>query len=489
MNIALKVHYRLAAIPVIRSFVMETAAYYGADSREVFELGMAAEEAAEHIITTYPAAEANAPFDIFCEEKEDALRFVFSNTGLPVNVDAIPEYDVGNPETSIDGLRFFLLEKLTDDFRFVNLGGGGWQTVIDKKLKCLKTYGADAAGDAGVGEQLPTPVGKLELSLAGPEDAYEITKLAYHTYRYSYAKKVFYYPEMLKEDLASRQVVSFILKNEQNEIVGHSAYLRSPYCREIAEAGGLMMKPDYRRSSGVMRLVKMQTSYPYQDDMGVVLIESNLVTAHTGSQRITKSFKFAPLALKISVHDRGRFIDMEGLSTSQRETLLYSVWAPHGLKDTVLYAPGAHAAMISSLLASPGLPVEVRMTVSGPGAGSGRLTVEKREEDQLAVVMVEKVGVNWQGDLKKMVRRLGVEGYLTIQLAFPAFNPLPAGLDDDLKSLGFFFSGILARTPENWLLLYTCLNNQEFDFSEIKLCEDIALTLRDYVRDCCESLE
>jgi len=91
--------------------------------------------------------------------------------------------------------------------------------------------------------------------------------------------------------------------------------------------------------------------------------------------------------------------------------------------------------------------------------------------------------------LKKMVRRLGVEGYLTIQLAFPAFNPLPAGLDDDLKSLGFFFSGILARTPENWLLLYTCLNNQEFDFSEIKLCEDIALTLRDYVRDCCESLE
>ena len=450
---------------------------------------MAAEEAAEHIITTYPAAEAQAPFDIFCEEKEDALRFIFSNTGLPVNVDAIPAYDVSNPETSIDGLQFFLLEKLTDDFRFVNLGGGGWQTVIDKKLKCMKTYDLGGGVDAD-SEESSDPSGKLELSLALPEDAYEITKLAYHTYRYSYAKKVFYYPEMLKEELTSRQVISFILKNEQDEIIGHSAYLRSPYCREIAEAGGLMMKPEYRRSSGVMRLVKMQKSYPYQDDMGVILIESNLVTAHTGSQRITKSFKFAPLALKISVHDRGRFMDMEGLSTSKRETLLYSVWAPHGLKDTVLYAPEAHEAMISSLLVSSGLPIEVRTTAAaGPEAAAGKFTVEKREEDQLAVIMVEKIGVNWQGDLKKAVRRLGIEGYRTIQLAFPAFNPLPTGFDDDLKSLGFFFSGILARTPENWLLLYTCLNNQELDFSAIKLCEEIAMELRDYVRSCCESLE
>jgi len=217
MNLSLKVHYRLAAIPMIRSFVVESAVYYGADSKEVFELGMAAEEAAEHIITTYPAAEADAPFDIFCEEKDDFLRFVFSNTGLPVNVDAIPEYDVSNPETSIDGLQFFLLEKLTDNFRFVNLGTGGWQTILDKKLKCLKTHGLENSGNTEVESSLPSK--KLEFSVAAPEDAYEITKLAYYTYRYSYAKKAFYYPELLQEELAKQHIISLIVSDENGMAV------------------------------------------------------------------------------------------------------------------------------------------------------------------------------------------------------------------------------------------------------------------------------
>ncbi|MCP3926282.1 MAG: hypothetical protein GY714_27285, partial [Desulfobacterales bacterium] len=55
MDISLKVHHRIAAIPMIRSFVVESAAYYGADSTEAIELGFAAEDAAEHIIKTYPS--------------------------------------------------------------------------------------------------------------------------------------------------------------------------------------------------------------------------------------------------------------------------------------------------------------------------------------------------------------------------------------------------------------------------------------------------
>jgi len=488
MKLSLRVHYRLAAIQMVRSFVIEAAAYYGADSKEVFELGMAAEEAAEHIITTYPTAEADAPFDIFCEEKEDFLRFIFSNTGLPVNVDAIPEYDVNNPEISIDGLQFFLLEKLTDNFRFVNLGSGGWQTVFDKKVKCLKTHGSEDRGNSEADELSP-PSKKLEFSVAEPEDAYEITKLAYFTYRYSYAKKTFYYPELLQEELANQQIISLIAADENGEIIGHSAYLRSPYCREIAEAGALMIKPEYRRSSAVMRLVKIQHAYPDKDDMGVVLVESNLVTAHTGSQRITRCFKFAPLALKISVHDRGRFIEMDSLSEAQRETLLYSVWAPHGLKEALLYAPRIHTDLIAFLLAEPGFPIVIKTATAQPDREEGKITVEKKQEDQLALVMIERVGINWQHDLKKLVRQLCIEGYLTIQLNFPAFNPLPLNLDDDLKSMGFFFSGILPRTPEKWLLLYTYLNNQQINFSEIDLCEEIAIKLRNYIQGCYESLE
>jgi NADH:ubiquinone oxidoreductase subunit E len=34
------------------------------------------------------------------------------------------------------------------------------------------------------------------------------------------------------------------------------------------------------------------------------------------------------------------------------------------------------------------------------------------------------------------------------------------------------------------MLLYTFFNNQEFDFENIKLCDDTACYLRDYIEKC-----
>jgi len=34
---------------------------------------------------------------------------------------------------------------------------------------------------------------------------------------------------------------------------------------------------------------------------------------------------------------------------------------------------------------------------------------------------------------------------------------------------------------DKWMLLYTFFNNKEFDFENIKLCDDTACYLRDYI--------
>ena len=479
MNISLKTHYRLEAIPIIRSFVSEAASYYGADSNEVFEIGMAAEEVAEHIITTYPPAEAEAPFSITCERKDGFLRFIFSNTGLPVNVDAIPEYDIHNPDTSIDGLQFFLIEKLTDDFRFVNLGKLGWQTVIDKKLKALKEFTLE------IHEQSPmpstAPSGKLSLSIATPEDAYEITKLAYLTYRYTYAKTIFYYPELLKEKLASQQIISFIIKNETGEIIAHSALLRSDNCHSIAEAGAMMTMPEYRRSTAIMRMVNEIHRYLQgPENPGIVFLESNLVTAHIASQRICRSFKFIPLALKISVHERAHFIDIEDIR-GDRETLLYSI-RPYSTPSKInIFPPSRHTGFIEKMMKTTGLNFSLEKRSAKNQEEKSHFHIMKIENSNYAKINVQNAGKDFINELKKLTYNLSLENIVTIALSIPMSQPLPEKIEEKLNAINFFFSGIIPVTLTEWNAKYTMLIGHKIDFDLIKVVGSQSVALKDYV--------
>ncbi len=331
MKMALKTTYQIKAIPIIRSFIEETAKYYGANKSEYDELKLATEEAAEHIIVNYPKEQQDF-FEIFCIVENNIFRVVLSNTGVPVDNKNIPKYKVENPSDSIDGLKFFLIKKLTDNFYFLNLGSEGWQTVLEKKLLARSSNKIESEKNS---KPKTNNREDLVVSLASPEDAYQITKLAYFTYHYSYAKTVFYYPEVLSESLKNKTVISFIAKTSSGEVVIHSSLLRSPYSPEIVEAGALMSNPEFRRNRGLILIIKKQIGFCTQSEHGIKIVESNLVTAHTGSQRVTKASQFFPFALKISAHKRVEFISIE--SETQRETLLYAIWTPFGLEQITLY--------------------------------------------------------------------------------------------------------------------------------------------------------
>jgi anti-sigma regulatory factor (Ser/Thr protein kinase) len=485
--------YSLPAIPIIRNFVVETAKFYGAESRESADLECAIEEAAEHIITNYPQ-DSNGIFEISCETNPEKrlLRIILGNKGLPVDAKNIPEYVIENPEDSIDGLKFFLIKKFTDNFYFVNCGQDGWQTVLEKQLLNFSekhspevTAGKNPDADANPDST------KTTIALARPEDAYAITKLAYYTYRYTYAKTVFYYPEVLKESLENDNVVSFVAKNSAGEIVAHSAYIRSAACREIGEAGALMSHPAFRRSTAVMRLVKKQHQFPIDEDTGMIIIESNLVTTHTGSQRITSLMDFTPMALKISVHKRARFIAIESSAPEQRESFLYSIWLPRGMPaSSTIYVPECHREMITRLIVNAKLKLALKTdTTAQPNTDSDRLKVKKNPDHSLAILQGGLNGAHACHDLKIIVKQLCIEGFTTIHLELYADKPLTPEIDAELTAAGFFFAGIVPSTPEKWMILYIYLNNQKIDFAEINLCDAIAIELRDYIQKCAANLD
>ncbi len=481
----LETTYNIKFLPLIQSFVNEMAKIYGASDKELWELELVVEEAAMHIITNYPSHNDSAIFEILCYKTEDkkSLRIIMRNKGLPVDKDNIPQYKTENPDDSFDGLKFFLIKKYTDKFSFDNCGQDGWNTVLEKsiaQLSAIKTQEENITTD-----KVNNQSSKLFISFATPEDAYKITKLAYYTYRYTYAKTIFYYPEMLKEALENGNIVSIIAKNEDGDIIVHGAYIRSSKCREVAEVGALMSQPEYRKSSAVLRLIKNLTEYPLEDYAELTIIDSNLVTTHTGSQRITRLFGFIPTALKLSMHEQAEFINIKEGKKNQRETLLYSVWRPKEVDiNARIYVPSEHKDICNNIFTTAPFTPEIICNTSTEFPDECKFTVKKNDKYGLATISIENIGKNWLHLIKQTTKELQKKRFITIHLEISAANALPPNMEAEFVASGYFFSGVLINTPEKWMLLYTFFNNQEFDFDKIKLRDNTAVELKNYIENC-----
>ena len=472
----LSTYHDVRAISIIRAFVAETGRFFGADEAEVQQLELASEEAADFIISALlPDADEN--FKITCQPVAQGLSFHFENKGLPVDEDNLPVYDSKNPTDSMAGLPFFLIESVTDAVRFQNRGNEGWVLVFEKGLKAFKSLGtADE-----LNPEVLTRCGKekLAVSIATPEDAYDLVKLTYFTYRYSYAKEIFYYRKALEEAISSEKIIAFIGKNSEDEVVINSAFFRSPYCDAIAEAGMLMSRPEYRKNRALLRLTRMQLQYIKEGGSGLRVMYSKLVTAHTRSQRLLVAYKFIPTALKLSIHDQAEFV---GLDTHEvgRESLLYALTAPAGFEASRVYVPKVHQKITKRLLA-PTEVVTVLTDISEPKEEETILTVEKSDEDRYATVTVETMGKTWLKEVRRELQVLDNDGIITVHLHLPADKPLPEDLDNELFKQELFYSGVTLKTMQRWELVYTLLQGQHFDFSAVALHEEDAQALRDYM--------
>ena len=477
MTTQLSTYHDIQAIGIIRSFVAETARFFGADMQELQQLEVASEEAAVFIINAL-IPDRDEHFTITCQPLANGLSFHFEIKGIPVDEENLPVYDSKNPTDSMDGLPFFLIESLTNVVQFQNRGSEGWVLIFEKRLKAFKPLQLQQETDPEVLKRCAKE--KLPITIAQPEDAYALSKLTYFTYRYSYVKEIFYYKKELKEALSTGKIIAFIGKNSEEEVVINSAFFRSPYCDAIAEAGMLMSRPEYRMNRALLRLTRMQLQYIKEGDSGIRVLYAKLVTAHTRSQRLLMAYDFIPTALRLSVHDQAEFV---GLETEEvgRESLLYALTAPNGFEPTTLYVPQKHYEITSSLLGS----VEVFNISTQAGEIKSAQTkgiIEKKKEDRSGSITITELGKEWHKWLRNHLNECDNDGLITIHLHIPVDQPLPGDMDEKLLEMELFYSGVMMKTLQRWEIVYTLLQGQHFDFDSVVLCEEKAMALHDYMR-------
>lgn len=470
--------YRPEFVPAVAAFVSETARCFGASPKEVSDLALASEEAALHIVERFPGDGLDGVFEIQVEFDGAGLKIVFGNQGLPVDAERLPRYAADRPGETLDGLGLFLLEKLVDRCEFVNLGRQGWRTVVEKRLRSPRM----PAGRNGQSVNDPPSPGRDKLRIQRAEDAHVpgIVELAYHTYGYSYAKDTFYFADRLRAAIAEGRVISFVAVAPSGKVVGQMAVLFNRPGSGVGEAGALMVHPDYRRSMGLLLLVKtvMQEtkSMPESPSVG----ETNLVTTHVLSQRVCGSAHFKPMALKLSVHDRARFVQLAEESDDQRESLLHAVVPVRPVPPLSLFIPPSHDAITRRLFENAGFSIAPPSSPP-PLPPASSLDVERHPESAYAVLSVSEPGLDCSAALRKSLFDLESDGMKTVAVRLPGWLPRPNSFDDDARALRIFFCGWVVETPVRWWLLYSRLNAQRFDFARIQLFDPAAVDLRTYV--------
>ncbi len=468
--------YDLTFTPLVAGFMEETAACFGASEAEQKRSRLCGEEAFGLIMAGVPASGLSERFHLRCSSDGNTLIFQFSNHGRPMSIRHIPAFDVDDPDHTAEGLQLELLQNLCENIQFRNLGANGWELVLGIKLGQLKLPPA-------LEPQKPARKNILDEDIrvrkADKSDVEGIINLVYNTYRYTYVKSLFYDPLSLAEAIETGKVLSVIATASSGEVVGHNAILVESQL--LGEVGMAMVAPDYRKTGTFIRLLHA-TMQLLEKELPGMLLFAKAVTSHTHSQAFLQGF--ITTHFQLSVHPRAAFIGMKEYHNT-RESLLYAVAPSNGFLDMgTIGVPGEHLEMVRQVFDIESVRAQI-VAHHGRLSGSDSIIVSTAEfTKQWAQLHVSQAGMDLERQLKKQCHQLQQEGVVTIELSYPASAVFPSNMDKMLTASQFFFCGLKPCADGDWMVVYTNLTHQKFDFDALQLFSPNHQSLLEYIKKC-----
>lgn len=480
-GLSLKVPYTQKILPVILSFARDASAYYGADEQEAQSFELSVEEAAVTIIDGLPSNYAGDDyFLIKCSTNDTGIIFTLQNMGLPVDAQRLPKYSTDNPEESTEGLSLHLMTSLMDQVKFENKGHDGWQTYLFKEVKNVKKDDVDNGADS-TSRDMKRHLA-YDVKIAPPELAYEVSKLTYFNYGYSYSKDNFYYPEQVASMIEQKKVVSIVAIDEQKRIIGHLGLRIEEEQDQIAEVMLAMVHPDYRGSKCFYKMSK--TMFEYCIKSHLKCLYSGLVTKHVYSQKSAIMFGMKPTAFRLSLHQRAKYKSMES-SDNQRESLLDAfAFVNHKQEPIKVCFPEQHRQIMEKTLANLSLSWEEQTRCELLDT-STQLSYLEQTSIGLANIQAKTIGLDFIKEVAILTKSLSMKRLDTIYLWIDLDTPSLEFINKKLETLGYFYCGIRPKDLEKWQILYTFFNNQRFDYSGVKVADPFAQELLNHI-ECCD---
>jgi serine/threonine-protein kinase RsbW len=482
----------LSYLPAIQSFAGEIAAALGFEKPEIQMTLLALEEAVVNVVEHAFEHDEKATYEIIFQPLLTGLKISIKDKGLPFAPNLVPEYAV---PADIDhvagtGLGSLLMKKSVDEISFHNLGRDGKELHLIKHLpvKNIAEY-----QDTMEMTPFPKPSGEKIVPLEkkiytvrtmDPSESFEVSRLFYRAYGYSYGIDSIYYPDRFEQLHRDGSIISVVTATEDNKIVGHFALVKDTPESRIAEAAMAVVQPEFRgqgcQNTMMARLIDKA------GQSGLVGIFSKAVTNHIYAQKAGEKAGFKRVAIVVGLIPADRSFKGIHSELSQRESVAYGYFPLANPPGLVIYPPRHHSQFIQKIYRNIGLErtygqADTDVLYANIEDTSAVATTVISTYNR-AVIEVRSYGKDTLFVVKNTLKELCNKKIDQITLYLNLGDPRTALLCEDFEKLGFFIAGILPFSHVGEALLLQYLNNVNIDYSKIMVASGSAQEMLDYVK-------
>ncbi|HBZ67969.1 MAG TPA: hypothetical protein DEO70_14135 [Bacteroidales bacterium] len=465
-------------IRATQDFVLFFAREFKFDEIELKKLELITEEAVLSTIENSFESDELESFDVKVSYRPGAFVISIEDKGLPSDMEHLQK----NENTALEIL---LMRNLADEFNIINLGREG------KRLELVKYLTETSIADMpSRNEKKLIPEDEQEaatdiptMRLVQPEDAVNLSRLAYRVYGYTYSS-VFYYPDKIRELIEDGLLMSVVSINKDHQIVGNLSLFFEHKEAPVADSGAAMIDPRYRGHSLFKESKKYLMAYAKNHDMFGIYSES--VTIHSYTQQGNISLGARETGIMLAYASQSlTFKKIGGERTGQRQAVVLFYLKISQEPHRRVYLNEKFFTLLSNIYQRLELDREVIMVPDTelpeiPQYLSLVSTTVKPDLN-IAVISVQKQGTDAIDLIKHQLRELCLKKIETIYLEIPIDKPCSALLAREMNMAGFMLSGIIPELRNGDVLKMQYLNNVTVDPEKIVLASSIAKELLDII--------
>lgn len=480
----------ISYLSAIQAFARETARAVGFDKNDAEKILLALEEAVTNIIQHAYEEGEQASFEVLFEPLTTGLKITVKDKGLPFYPEKIAEYTT---PTDVDhvpiGLGSLLMKNAVDELVFHNLGREGKELHLIKRhpYKSIIDYHAPSQlerfPDPTVRRDVPVEEKALEVRLLKPSEAFDVSKLFYRAYGYSYGIDSIYYPDRFSQLVLDGSIISAVTVTEENQVVGHAALVKDDPGANIAEMAMAAVQPDFRGYGCQNRMLAFLVEEARQ--RGLVGIYSKVVTNHVYAQKAGQKVGFKRVALVVGLIPADRSFKGIHAQLSQRESVAYGFLPLANPRDITLYPPDHHRDFVEVIFRTVGLERNFgRPTEDASFAGEVRPLIKTTlvSSYNRATIEIHHYGSDTLSETKMILKELRFKKIDQITLYLNLRYPETALLCGEFEKLGFFIAGVLPFSHVGDALILQYLNNVFIDYDKIQVASETLEAIRAYVR-------
>jgi len=480
--VTLEITNELSAVPVLQAAAGAYAEAAGCDSGLARQMELVVEEIVTNIIQYEYAPGRKERIELTLAASGGNLELIIRFKGIPFDVDYLRQCERISLDKMVAsggrGLGLHLINQFSDEVRYRNLGREGQEIRIVRALPSSEAASPRPVlvpkGEAQAGDPLPVRMRRML-----PAEAAAVSKLAYLSYGYSYLHERIYDPEQVRLLNEKNRLESYVTVNgDTGEIMGHCALIPDSLS-DMLEVAAAFVNPIYRRRGCQGAMGKyLEEEVRRRKREGLFAMT---VTSHPYTQKTAAAHGYREAALFLS---REQPLLMRGIkeTAAARESSLYVVNLFDRAQRGPYHPPPHHREMLGKICRNLEVPV---LYAADPGdillPQCGQLDQEA-DPYQCGHIFIRGYGMDSVEQVRRVLRSWCLDRLETIYLYLPLLQPLTSGLCVRFEEMGFFFGGLRhGRAGADWLMLQY-LNNQRYDYGQLKTATPFGRELIDYVR-------